>query len=78
MRGTKALELLAKPRIYKHHLPYDRVQKNNNRKCIYTYRNPADTIVSYYYFLKEQIPDIGVDFGQIFDGCLSVKNGFWE
>ncbi|GAB6026332.1 hypothetical protein CHUAL_012538 [Chamberlinius hualienensis] len=53
--GIKAIEKLESPRILKTHLPYGYIPDSfhdNKSKIIYVTRNPKDTVVSYYLFLK--------------------------
>lgn len=65
-----------KPRFYRHHLPYNLVQKNDKSKVVYTYRNPEDTAVSYYHFLRSVQPHIQLDFNQFFDGFVTGEIGY--
>lgn len=78
--GIDAVKVQRKPRMYKHHIAYDMVQKNSESKCIYTYRHPEDTVVSYYHFLKNMVPEFALDFNTYFDrfvaGNIAYGNYF--
>ncbi|GAB6024011.1 hypothetical protein CHUAL_008737 [Chamberlinius hualienensis] len=53
--GIKAIEVAEDPRLIKTHLPYDLLPLSfieNTTKIIYITRNPKDTIVSWYHFMK--------------------------
>jgi len=77
MAGIEAIDSLKdKPRIYKHHIPYNMVQKNDKAKCIYTYRNPEDTVVSFYSFIKNMSPDSPFTFSQFFEDFLTGNIGY--
>lgn len=58
--GISAIEMQKKPRIYRQHMPFSVIKKNDNAKYVYIYRRPEDTLVSYYYytqtFINEDIP----------------------
>ncbi|GFT89547.1 hypothetical protein NPIL_178421 [Nephila pilipes] len=82
--GTSVLDKMEKPRIYKHHCPYNMVQKNDKAKCLYTYRRPEDTAISYYHFLSilestpkglngyfENFLSGNIGYGNYFDHVLS-------
>lgn len=81
--GVAALDAAAKPRIYKHHIPYNLAKKNPKSKVIYIHRNPEDTIASYYYFRQSRVEDLSFDeffdrfiagnieFGSYFDHVMS-------
>ncbi|CAL1272149.1 unnamed protein product [Larinioides sclopetarius] len=70
MSGIAVLENLEKPRVYKHHCPYNMVQKNKKAKYIYTYRNPEDTVISYYYFMINLGREI-TELDEFFEGFVS-------
>jgi len=80
MSGIAAVEALqCKPRIYKHHISYDLVQKNPKSKYIYTYRHPEDTFVSYYHFGNSlQMSDTfdRSQFDAMYESFLSGKIGY--
>lgn len=76
LTGVEAVHAQSKPRLYKHHIAYDFVQKNDKSKVVYVYRHPEDTVVSFYHFLRGLHPDIPLDFDQFFDGFLSGKIGY--
>ncbi|GFR06284.1 hypothetical protein TNCT_693721 [Trichonephila clavata] len=74
MKGTSILEKMEKPRIYKHHCPYNMVQKNSKAKYLYTYRRPEDTVVSYYHFminLGHDPPDREEFFAKFLSGKIA-------
>ncbi|GFT89546.1 hypothetical protein NPIL_178411 [Nephila pilipes] len=74
MAGTSVLEKMEKPRIYKHHCPYNMVQKNDKAKYLYVYRRPDDTVVSYYHFminLGHDPPDRDEFFEQFLSGDIA-------
>lgn len=71
MVGTAAVQAQDKPRFYKHHIAYNFVQKNEQSKVVYIYRNPEDTLVSYYHFSKSVIPDFQLDFELFFDRFIT-------
>lgn len=53
--GIRGIEALPNPRIIKTHLPYDEIPSSflkNKTKIVYIARNPKDTAVSYYHFIK--------------------------
>ncbi|GBN58564.1 Sulfotransferase family cytosolic 1B member 1 [Araneus ventricosus] len=71
MTGTAVLENLEKPRLYKHHIPYNMVQKNEKAKYIYIYRKPEDTVISFYHFarnLREDAPELDEFFEDFISG----------
>ncbi|GIY54957.1 hypothetical protein CEXT_582371 [Caerostris extrusa] len=68
--GASAVDKMKCPRVYKHHCPYDIVKKNPNSKCLYIYRNPEDTLVSYYHFASN-VEDTEIQFDEFFEGFLS-------
>ncbi|GFS71880.1 hypothetical protein NPIL_194991 [Nephila pilipes] len=75
MAGVSVLDQMEKPRIYKHHCPYNMVQKNVKAKYLYTYRRPEDTVISYYHFLqtlKRNPPELD----EFLDNFLSGKIGY--
>jgi len=70
MSGVAAVDALTtKPRVYKHHFPYNIIHKNPKAKFIYVYRRPDDTFVSYYHFMKHFFK--WLDFDQFFEDFLS-------
>ncbi|KAF8787312.1 3-alpha-hydroxysteroid sulfotransferase like protein [Argiope bruennichi] len=70
MAGTAVLEKLEKPRVYKHHCPYNMVQKNEKAKCIYIYRKPEDTFISYYHFMLN-LGEENVELDEFFEDFMS-------
>lgn len=53
--GIKGFEKLPDPRVIKTHLPYEDIPQSflqNKTKIVYIARNPKDTAVSYYHFMK--------------------------
>ena len=75
MVGVAAVHAQKKPRCYKHHIAYNFVQKNAKSKIIYAYRNPEDTVVSYYHFLIN-MGLMQIDFSQFFENFVSGKIGY--
>ncbi|KAF8787316.1 sulfotransferase 1B1-like [Argiope bruennichi] len=77
--GTAVLENLDKPRIYKHHCPYNMVQKNKAAKYIYIYRKPEDTIISYYHFARNlglETPELDEFFEDFISGNIGYGHYF--
>ncbi|KAF8787306.1 Sulfotransferase family cytosolic 1B member 1 like protein [Argiope bruennichi] len=70
MTGVEAIDNLTGVRIYKHHYRYNMVKKNPKAKVLYTYRNPADTVISFYHFIQG-IWEKKIDLDEFFDGFLS-------
>lgn len=64
--GLAPLENLPDPRPIHYHLPYDMIPKNPNSKYIYIFRNPKDTVVSFYHFTK-QTDELNITFDEYFD-----------
>ncbi|XP_035228676.1 sulfotransferase family cytosolic 1B member 1-like isoform X2 [Stegodyphus dumicola] len=75
MTGIGAVKALEKPRVYKHHIPYNMVQKNPKSKYLYIYRNPEDTLVSYFYFMQD-LRKTELDFNEFFEQFLSGNIGY--
>ncbi|CAL1262402.1 unnamed protein product [Larinioides sclopetarius] len=73
--GTSVLEKLEKPRLYKHHLPYNMVQKNVKAKYIYIYRKPEDTVVSFYHFARNLYQDAD-ELDEFFENFISGNIGY--
>ncbi|GFR06282.1 hypothetical protein TNCT_693711 [Trichonephila clavata] len=73
--GISVLDKMEKPRIYKHHCPYNMVQKNSKAKYLYSYRRPEDTVVSYYHFVSsfESTPP---GFDEFFEKFISGNIGY--
>lgn len=72
MTGTSAIEVLNQRRIYKHHLPFNVIKKNDKAKYLYIYRKPEDTLVSYYHFTQNVIlSNEKIQMGQYFEDFLS-------
>ncbi|GFS39557.1 sulfotransferase family cytosolic 1B member 1 [Nephila pilipes] len=82
--GISVVDKMEKPRLYKHHCPYNMVQKNSKAKYLYTYRRPDDTAISYYHFLSnleksppgldtylENFLSGNIGYGNYFDHVLS-------
>lgn len=73
------------PRFIKSHYPYSLLpQSIKDKKCkmVYTIRNPKDTVVSFYYFMKLKEVYIG-DFKHFFDVFIDEDsktsyNPFWK
>ncbi|GBN58563.1 Sulfotransferase family cytosolic 1B member 1 [Araneus ventricosus] len=79
MSGTAVLENMGKPRVYKHHCPYNMVQKNEKAKYIYIYRKPEDTVISYYHFminLGHEIPEMDEFFEDFISGNIAYGHYF--
>ncbi|KAF8787315.1 sulfotransferase 1B1-like [Argiope bruennichi] len=79
MSGTAVLENMEKPRVYKHHCPYNMVQKNDKAKYIYIYRKPEDTIISYYHFalsLGFETPELDEFFEDFISGNIGYGHYF--
>lgn len=60
------VEAMSDPRPLHYHLPYDLIPKNPKAKYIYIFRNPKDTVVSFYHFTM-QTDELNVSFDQYFD-----------
>ncbi|KFM58565.1 Sulfotransferase family cytosolic 1B member 1, partial [Stegodyphus mimosarum] len=75
MTGIAAVEALKSPRVYKHHIPYNMVQKNPKSKCLYIYRNPEDTVVSFFHFMQN-IYEEEMNFNEFFEQFLSLNIGY--
>ncbi|GBM43387.1 Sulfotransferase family cytosolic 1B member 1 [Araneus ventricosus] len=73
MSGTAPIEALKKPRVYKHHLPYNMVKKNEKAKCVYIYRNPEDTLVSFYHHTRNVTFNSDMDFNQYVEDFMSAN-----
>ncbi|GIY02278.1 hypothetical protein CDAR_112661 [Caerostris darwini] len=83
MSGTSVMDNMEKPRICKHHCPYNMVQKNDKCKYLYIYRKPEDTAISYFNFMInlghepelneffEEFMTGDIAFGHYFDHVLS-------
>lgn len=78
MVGVAAVHAQKKPRIYKHHIDYKLVKKNNKSKVIYTYRNPEDTVVSYYHFSRNMESNFSLDFNEFFDNFVTGKISYGD
>ncbi|GFT34640.1 hypothetical protein NPIL_391451, partial [Nephila pilipes] len=73
--GTSVLDKMEKPRMYKHHFPYNMVQKNSKAKYLYSYRRPEDTAISYYHFLTS-LNSYPPGFDTYFENFLSGNIGY--
>ena len=61
----------SKPGLYKIHLPYSLLpglSKDSPAKYIYVYRNPKDTLVSFYYHLQAFLGPMPWD--EYVDNCI--------
>ncbi len=72
------LKGLPNPRIFKTHLPYDKIPKG---KCKYIYimRNGMDVVLSYYHFYKSYLKyhnNFDAFFKKFLDGKLQSKSWF--
>ncbi|KAF8787314.1 Sulfotransferase family cytosolic 1B member 1 like protein [Argiope bruennichi] len=77
--GTAVLGNMEKPRIFKHHCPYNMVQKNDKAKYVYIYRKPEDTIISYYHFARNlwlEPPELDEFFEDFITGNISYGHYF--
>ncbi|GFT23522.1 hypothetical protein NPIL_431561 [Nephila pilipes] len=72
LTGKGPIEEMQGLRIYKHHYPFDMIKKNKNAKYLYIYRNPEDTLVSYYHFMQN-LRHEKIDFDQFFEESLSSE-----
>ncbi|KAF8787307.1 sulfotransferase 1B1-like isoform X1 [Argiope bruennichi] len=68
--GPEAIDNLTGLRMYKHHYRYDMVKKNPKAKVLYIYRNPADTLISFYHFIQG-VWEKKIDFDEIFEGFIT-------
>ncbi|XP_035228667.1 sulfotransferase family cytosolic 1B member 1-like [Stegodyphus dumicola] len=75
MTGIAAVEALRNPRVYKHHIPYNMVQKNPKSKCLYIYRNPEDTVVSFFHFMQN-MQEEEKNFSDFFEQFLTGNIGY--
>ncbi|CAL1286592.1 unnamed protein product [Larinioides sclopetarius] len=73
MSGTAPIEALKKPRVYKHHLPYNMVKKNEKAKLLYIHRNPEDTLVSFYHFMQNLNFNFDTNFNQYVEDFMSAN-----
>ncbi|KAF8787284.1 sulfotransferase 1B1-like [Argiope bruennichi] len=73
MAGIASIEALKKPRVYKHHFPYNLVKKNEKAKCVYIYRNPEDTVVSFYHHTQSVTFNSDIDFDQYVKDFISAN-----
>lgn len=64
--GMAPVEALPDPRPLHYHLPYDMIPKNPNTKYIYIFRNPKDTVVSFYHFTM-QTDELNISFEEYFE-----------
>ncbi|GFU39863.1 hypothetical protein NPIL_181891, partial [Nephila pilipes] len=79
MTGISVLDKIGKPRMYKHHCPYNMIQKNNKAKYLYTYRRPEDAFISYYYFLQNlnrNPPELDEFLNNFLSGKIGYGNYF--
>lgn len=67
MRGVASISDLKRPAAIKTHLPYDMCPQNSKSKYIMVVRNPLDTCVSYYHFMKWDDNLTGGSFDRWFD-----------
>lgn len=67
--GVKAIEALPDPRPIHYHLPFDLIPKNPKTKYIYIFRNPKDTVVSFYHFTM-QTDELHVSFDEYFESFM--------
>lgn len=68
--GLEPVEALPDPRPLHYHLPYDLIPKNPNAKYIYIFRNPKDTVVSFYHFTR-QTDELNITFGEYFESFMN-------
>ncbi|GFY45812.1 hypothetical protein TNIN_161251 [Trichonephila inaurata madagascariensis] len=79
MSGVSVLDKMEKPRMYKHHCPYNMIQKNDKAKYLYVYRRPEDTIISYYHFLinlNRNPPELDAFFEKFLSGEIGYGSYF--
>lgn len=76
LTGTAVVDAAAEPRIFKHHVPYNMVQKNPQSKTLYIYRNPEDVVVSYFFFLQSYDETSPLDFNIFFERFINGNIGF--
>ncbi|GFS95565.1 hypothetical protein NPIL_412941 [Nephila pilipes] len=70
MTGKGPIEEMKGLRIYKHHYRFDMIKNNEKAKYLYIYRNPEDTLVSFYHFMQN-IREEKIDFDQFFEEFLT-------
>ncbi|XP_054711539.1 sulfotransferase 1B1-like [Uloborus diversus] len=75
MVGVQALDGMKEPRVYKHHIPYNMVQKNEKSKVLYTYRHPEDAFVSFYHF-SQNFAFVPVPFDDFFENYIIGNIGY--
>lgn len=90
--GIKGIEKMPDPRLIKTHLPYDDLPLNfrkNKTKVVYIARNPKDTVVSFYHFLKmvgffgytgtiDRFLDLLIDNKLIYGDMVEHFLGYWK
>ncbi|XP_055937278.1 sulfotransferase 1B1-like isoform X2 [Argiope bruennichi] len=67
--GPKVIDQMESYRVYRTHLPFNRMNKNPKAKYLYIYRNPEDQFISYYKFVQKIRP-VHVDYNDFLDGYL--------
>ncbi|CAL1301485.1 unnamed protein product, partial [Larinioides sclopetarius] len=70
MTGPEATDKMKCLRIYKNHYQYNMVPKNSKAKVLYIYRNPEDTLISWYHFLQSSREE-QINFDEFFEGFLA-------
>ncbi|GFY49333.1 hypothetical protein TNIN_305531 [Trichonephila inaurata madagascariensis] len=70
MAGKGPIDAMQGLRIYKHHYPLNMIKKNKNAKYLYIYRNPEDTLVSFFHFFQN-IREEKFDFDPFFEEFLT-------
>jgi hypothetical protein len=77
-----SLEISMKPRVLKTHLPFDLMPYNKSAKYLCVLRNPKDTCVSMYYFLKGFRPkayvNITYGFPKYFDRWIKGETPYGD
>ncbi|XP_035214110.1 sulfotransferase family cytosolic 1B member 1-like [Stegodyphus dumicola] len=73
--GVAAVQSLQELRSYKHHFPYNMVKKNPKAKYLYIYRNPEDTVTSYFHFLKNR-GSYKCDFQDFFERFIRGEQAY--
>jgi hypothetical protein len=80
--AKESLKISMKPRVLKTHLPFDLMPYNKSAQYLCVLRNPKDTCVSMYYFVKgfapEDFADIVHDFHKFFDCWIKGEFPFGD